>query len=106
MANCRYIADPESRYEITLTTLTVSVVVVVVFFYLTHGLHRLFESWFFLFGLKQLLLPFVQVSLELTHQLIAIGLRDLLHQTQLIRVPLFQLPILRKEEKKPSHDFI
>jgi hypothetical protein len=49
--------------------------------------------------LKQLLLPFVQVSLELTHQLIAIGLRDLLHQTQLIRVPLFQLPILRKEEK-------
>ena len=48
----------------------------------------------------QLLLPFVQVSLELTHQLIAIGLRDLLHQTQLIRVPLFQLPILRKEKKK------
>ena len=54
----------------------------------------------------QLLLPFVQVSLELTHQLIAIGLCDLLHQTQLIRVPLFQLPILRKEKKNKSRFYL
>jgi hypothetical protein len=40
--------------------------------------------------------------LELTHQLIAIGLCDLLDQTQLIRVPLLQLPILRRT----SHDLL
>ncbi len=65
--------------------------------HLAHGLHRLLEPCFLFLGLRQLLLPFIQLSLELTHQLIAIGLSDFLNQTQLIGVSLFQLPILRNE---------
>ena len=49
--------------------------------HLTHGLHRFFEPRFLFLGLQQLLLPFVQLSLELTHQLIAICLSDFLNQT-------------------------
>ena len=49
--------------------------------HLTHGLHRFFEPCFLFLGLQQLLLPFVQLSLELTHQLIAICLSDFLNQT-------------------------
>ena len=67
--------------------------------HLGHRLQLLLKSRFLLFGLEQLLLPFIQLALELTHQLITISLRDFLHKTQLICVPLFQLPILRKTEK-------
>lgn len=60
--------------------------------HLGHGVERLFETRLFLLRLTQLELPLVELALQLAHLLLPVRLGHLLHEPQLIGVPLLQLP--------------
>ena len=63
---------------------------------------RLLEPILLFLDLLKLLVSFIELSLQLTHQLIAVGLRYFLNEPQLIRMPLLQLPILRQTAKQSN----